>query len=81
MTNICEYCYKKGYTKEQYKQLKQDIQQRAMQVYNRTEDTKGMYSPTYNILPDTSITVFIIQELKKLGMEFRENSQYYRLQK
>ena len=83
MTNMCKYCFDKGYTKDQYKQFKQDIRNRAIQVYNHTKDTNGMYFPTCNILQDTSmsITTFVIQELKKLGMEFQDNSQLYRLSK
>lgn len=68
MINICKYCFDKGYTRQQYKQFKQNIQQRATQVYNDTKNTNGMYMPVYNILQDidTTINTFVIQELKKI---------------
>lgn len=75
---LSKYCKDKNFTKEQYKTLQQTIKQKAAEIYNSTSYTSGMYYPISNIIPEFDIKPFIIQELKKLGMEFIEDYTLYR---
>lgn len=78
---ICEYCYKKGMTLEQYQTFKQNIINTAKAIQSQTSYTHGMYYPVNDILtycPHSDVKPFIIQELKKLGFEFIEDYTLYR---
>lgn len=75
---LSKYCKDKNFTKEEYKSLQQTIKQKAIEIYNSTSETYGMYFPTFNIISESDIKPFIIQELKKIGMEFIEDYTLYR---
>ena len=86
--NICKFCKEKGLKKEEYKIFKNNVKAIAEAIRENLKNTKGLFFETRNILPEVSeetnkdweyLRSFIIQELKKLGVEFRENSKYYRV--
>ena len=82
------YCKQKGMNLAQYKQFEANINNIASAIYKNSEtihkhDT-GVYWPINNIMNTvngiTQTGYFIIDALKKLGMEFitEENCIYYR---
>ena len=86
--NICKFCKEKGLKKEEYKIFKNNVKAIAEAIRENLKNTQGLFFETKNILPEVSeetnkdweyLRGFIIQELKKLGVEFRENSKYYRI--
>ena len=86
--NICKYCKEKGLKKEEYKIFKNNVEAIAEAIRKNLKNTQGLFFETKNILPDATeetnkdwkyLRGFIIQELKKRDVEFRENSKYYRI--
>ena len=86
--NICKFCKEKGLKKEEYKIFKNNVKAIAEAIRENLKDTQGLFFETKNILPEATeetnkdweyLRGFIIQELKKLGVEFRENNKYYRV--
>ena len=86
--NICKFCKEKGLKKEEYKIFKNNVKAIAEAIRENLKNTQGLFFETKNILPEVSeetnkdweyLRSFIIQELKKLGVEFRGNSKYYRV--
>lgn len=79
--NLCKYCKDKNMTKEEYKTLQNNIKLVATNIKAQLTYRNGVYYPTSDILhyQDSDMKVFIIQELKKLGIEFRENNTLYRV--
>ena len=86
--NICKFCKEKGLKKEEYKIFKNNVKAIAEAIRENLKNTQGLFFETKNILPEVSeetnkdweyLRGFIIQELKKLGVEFRENGKYYRV--
>ena len=86
--NICKYCKEKGLKKEEYNLFKNNVKTIAETIRKNLKDTQGLFFETKNILPEVSeetnkdweyLRGFIIQELKKMNVEFRENSKYYRV--
>ena len=86
--NMANYCYKKGMTLDQYKQMQSNINATASTIYENSKlihkhDT-GVYYPINDIINInnglTDTTYFIIDALKKLHMEFikEDNIIYYR---
>lgn len=86
--NMANYCYKKGMTLDQYKQMQSNINTTASTIYENSKsihkhDT-GVYYPINDIINIsnglTDTTYFIIDALKKLHMEFikEDNIIYYR---
>jgi hypothetical protein len=86
--NMANYCYKKGMTLDQYKQMQSNINATASTIYENSKsihkhDT-GIYWPLSDIINIsnglTDTTYFIIDALKKLHMEFikEDNIIYYR---
>ena len=82
------YCKQKGMNLAQYKQFEANINNIASAIYKNSEtihkhDT-GVYWPINNIMNTvngiTQTGYFIIDALKKLGMEFitEDNCIYYR---
>ena len=75
------YCKQKGFSKEEYKTFKENIKSIAAAIVMQLKDTKGLYYPTSNIIhyqTDKNIKHFIIEELKELQVEFKDNNKYYR---
>ena len=86
--NICKYCKEKGLKKQEYKMFKNNVKTIAEAIRQNLKNTQGLFFETRNILPEAIeetnkdwvyLRGFIIQELKKMGLEFRENSKYYRV--
>ena len=86
--NMAKYCYKKGMTLDQYKQMQSNINATASTIYENSKlihkhDT-GVYYQINDIINIsnglTDTTYFIIDALKKLHMEFitEDNCIYYR---
>lgn len=82
--SLSDYCYKKGMNLQQYETFKHDIKNTATVIIQNIKamyktDT-GVYYPINEILAFNSdeIKQFIIQELKKQGMEFYDNNKLWR---
>lgn len=82
---LIDYAVDNGYTKAQFDQLKTNIKTIAKAiVYNIKQmrrEGNGMYYPIseiINIEADKYTRIFIIQELKILGVEFIEEYTLYR---
>jgi hypothetical protein len=83
--NMAKYCHDKGMTLEQYEQLQANIKTLAEATINNIKqlhktDT-GVYYPIDEIihpLADHNTKAFLIQELKKSGVEFFDNNSLYR---
>ena len=83
--NMANYCYKKGMTLEQYKNYEQNIANAAQAIITfikqNYKTNTGVYYPVNDILNyggDLITKSFIIQALKKLGMEFYDNNNLWR---
>lgn len=80
--DICNYCKQKGFNKEEYKRFKDNIITTATAIRSQLRYNGGMYYETNNIInyaADQDIRRFIIQELKKLDIEFINDTEYYRV--
>ena len=81
---LSAYCYKKGFTLEQYETLRQNIDTITTALIQQIPDSKkghGMYYPITDIIPyntDADMKPFYIQSLKQKGVEFYDNNQYWR---
>ena len=78
---IAKYCKEKGFSKDEYNNFKNNIEKTAKTIRSNLKYRGGMYYSTSDILHyiDSDIKYFIIQELKKLGVEFRNNDEEYRV--
>ena len=82
--NIGRYCKELGMNLEEFKAYEKAVKEEAQEIFNkattiRPQDT-GMYFPISELLNVTDERdYFIINELKKLGMEFIENGEFYRI--
>lgn len=79
---MCVYCKNNNFTKEEYKNFKSNMQATAKAIRSILTYRGGMYyntSDLFNWNAKDDIKVFIIQELKKLGIEFIENNTLYRV--
>ena len=82
---LSDYCYKKGMNFSQYETFEQNIINTATAIIQNVKsmyntDT-GVYYPINEILAhdtDADMKLFIIQELKKQGMEFYDNNKLWR---
>lgn len=84
MMNIGRYCKELGMDLQGYKAYKQAVEEEAQAIFEkaktiRPQDT-GMFFPTSELIEATEERdYFILNELKKLGMEFIENGEFYRI--
>ena len=88
--NMSKYCKEHGMNYEQFKQFQKNIETAADAIINVIKQNysegigTGMYYPTNDILPvipgktDENINGFVIMELKKRDVEFRENNSLWR---
>lgn len=86
--NMAHYCHEKGMNLAQYKQFEANINSAASAIYKNSETIHkhgtGVYWPVNDIMSTingiTETGYFIMDSLKKLGMEFitEENCIYYR---
>lgn len=80
--NIAKYCHNKGMNKEEYKNFVSNVKATAKAIKNQLSYKGGMYYPTSDIIKynaNNDMKYFIINELKKLGIEFINNNQFYRV--
>jgi hypothetical protein len=82
---LCDYCYKKGMTLQEYKTFKQNIINTASAIIQNIKTMyktgNGLYHPINEILvynTDADIRQFIIMELKNQGVEFYDNNSLWR---
>lgn len=78
---LCQYCFKNNMTKEEYKKLQNYITATALKIKEELKYCNGLYFETEEILRNVNEEYknFIIQELKKLGLEFYDDNKYYRV--
>lgn len=78
---IAKYCKERGFSKDEYNNFKNNIEDTAKTIRKNLKYNGGMYYSTSDILHyiDSDIKCFIIQELKKLDVEFRNNNKEYRV--
>ena len=79
---IAKYCKQKGFTKEEYKNFKSNIEETAKTIKSTLHYNGGMYynvSNLFNWNGDPSVQCLIINELKKMNVEFFDNDKYYRV--
>lgn len=80
--NICEYCKKKGMNLQEYKTFKNNMVEIAKAIRCQLTYKNGIYYNTSELFKygtDENIKNFIIQELKKLDIEFIDNNTLYRV--
>lgn len=82
--NIAKYCKELGMDLQGFKAYEKAVKEEAQEIFNkatkiRPQDT-GMFFPTSELIEvATERDYFILNELKKLGMEFIENGEFYRI--
>lgn len=82
---LCKYCKDQGFTLQQYENMKENIKQIAEEIRATLKYNGGMYYDTKDLFKgcdfvlDADIKQFIIQELKKLNIEFFDNNKLYRV--
>ena len=79
---IANYCRQKGLTKEEYKNFKNNIEETAKAIRSTLHYNGGMYynvSDLFNWNADADIKYLIINELKKMNIEFFDNDTLYRV--
>ena len=80
--NICKYCKNKGMTKEEYFNFMNNIKATAGAIRSQLTYKGGMYYPITDILKnniDETMKLFLIDELKKLDIEFIKDNVYFRV--
>ena len=84
MPELAKYAKAKGMTREQYQNLVAELGQAADRILENAKNCgkyaidSGMYYPTSEILDEGEYAPYIIQMLKKRGVEFRENGTLWR---
>ena len=79
---IAKYCKQKGFTKEEYKNFKNNIEETAKTIRSSLHYNGGMYynvSDLFNWNADADIKCLLINELKKMNIEFFDNDTLYRV--
>lgn len=79
---ICEYCKNKGMSKEDYKNFKSNTIATAKAISQSLGYKAGMYysiNELFTTGSDEDIKCLIINELKKLNVEFKDNDTMYRV--
>ena len=79
---IAGYCKQKGFSKEEYKNFKNNIINTASAIRSTLHYNGGMYynvSDLFNWNADANIKCLLINELKKMNIEFFDNDRLYRV--
>ena len=79
---IAGYCKQKGLSKEEYKNFKNNIINTAKAIRSTLHYNGGMYynvSDLFNWNADADIKCLLINELKKMNIEFFDNDTLYRV--
>lgn len=80
--NMCKYCKDKKMSKEEYNNFKNNISVTAAAIRENLFYSGGMYYPVSDLFTyciDSDIKDFVIDELKKLDIEFFDNNKFYRV--
>ena len=80
--NIGKYCKEKNFSKEEYKNFKNNIEEIAKTIRSNLKYNGGMYYNTddlFNENIDNDIKCMIINVLKKMNIEFFDNDTLYRV--
>ena len=80
--NIAKYCKEKNFSKEEYKNFKNNIEEIAKTISSNLKYNGGMYYNTddlFNENIDNDIKYMIINVLKKMNIEFFDNDALYRV--
>ena len=80
--NMCKYCHDNKMTITEYENFATNINKLAIEIKSKLYYQNGIYFPVDEIIPyntNSTIKDFIIQELKKLGLEFYDNNELYRV--
>ena len=81
---ISKYCLELGMNLEGFLEFEQEVKTEAQEIFNkaktiRPQDT-GMYFPTSELIElKEQRDYFIVDELRRLGVEFIENLKLYRI--
>lgn len=79
---IAKYCKDNNLSKEEYNNFKSNIVATAKGIFQRLENTNGVYKEITNIFPcglKNDVDYFVLAELKKLGLEVFEDNTLYRI--
>ena len=80
--NIAKYCKEKNFSKEEYKNFKANIEETAKTIRNSLKYNGGMYYSVDDLFDkniDNDIKCMLINELKKMNIEFFDNNTLYRV--
>ena len=79
---IIKYCKEKNFTKEEYKNFKVNIEEIAKTIRSSLKYNGGMYYNTDDLFDknvDNDIKCILINELKKMNIEFFDDDTLYRV--
>ena len=79
---VASYCKAKNMSKEEYKNFKLNIVNTANAIRSSLKYNGGMYYPVsdlFNWNSDADMKCLLINELKKLDIEFFDNDTLYRV--
>ena len=80
--NIAKYCKEKNFSKEEYKNFKNNIEETAKTIRSSLKYNGGMYYNTddlFNENIDNDIKCIKIKVQKKMNIEFFDNDTLYRV--
>jgi len=82
-TNFARYCKAQGMNLEQFVQAQLEIDAQADAIINRVSAHEtagsGLYHPACSIIRSSAPTApFLVQALKRRGMEFYDNNSMWR---
>ena len=79
---IAKYCKEKNFSKEEYKNFKNNIEEIAKIIRSNLKYNGGMYynvDDLFNENIDNDIKYMLINELKKMNIEFFNDNTLYRV--
>lgn len=84
-TRMAEYCKKSGMTLEEYEAYRANIDAQAKDIFEKkvlaVPSGTGMFYPVDELLSevqDEQARLFVIQSLKRLHVEFQDNTTIWR---
>ncbi len=80
---LASYARNKGYTVTQFHDLVRHVATKSLDILEtikaKFNPGSGMYYPTSEIInTDDDLTPFVLQDLRRLGVEFIENGDLFR---
>jgi hypothetical protein len=80
--SIAKYCKEKGFSRDEFYNFKSNIEALALAIRSQLTYKGGMYYPTTELFKYNTIEDYkplIINQLKELGIEFRDYDREYRV--